>query len=122
MALGTFYQHIAPDAPTLSLRELLGARPDLSPSAKDCLIMYRNPETDETITLQQDTPLQTYGIGEGSEILLQYNDNVTDSINPLTQGWLDEGKRQKPGTSITTLNALSHQERHPSQVTLHIVW
>jgi len=115
-ALKTLYQHIVPDAPTLSLRELLGARPDLSPSAKDGLLMYRNPETDETITLQQDTPLQAYGIGEGSEILLQHNDNVTDGSIPPTQEGLDEGKRQKPGTSIATLSALFHQERHPSQV------
>ena len=69
--IGTFYQRIAPEAPTQSLRELLSARQDLGPSAKDCLLIYQHQENGRTDFLQNDNPLQNYGITEGSEIFLR---------------------------------------------------
>ena len=52
--IGTFYQRIAPEAPTQSLRELLSARQDLGPSAKDCLLIYQHQENGRTDFLQND--------------------------------------------------------------------
>jgi hypothetical protein len=51
-ALKTYYQHIVPDAPTRALRELLGARPDLSPSAKDGLLMSDRKRKKNTLILR----------------------------------------------------------------------
>ena len=70
-AVGIFYQHISTVAPIQSLREILSARPDLGPPARDRLMIYYHEEKYRTDLLQNDKSLQSYGITEGSEIFLR---------------------------------------------------